>query len=346
MKPLIDTLRAHQSLSEHQVESAVIGLTGNEFPDQAKADFLTALAAKGESPAEIAAFAKAFLRRSIDPEIGPLPPNTILLDVCGTGGDKLGLFNVSTTVAFVCAAAGVAVVKHGNRGITSRSGGADVLEALGVAIDLTPPKTAACLAATHFLFLFAQRYHPAFKSVASVRRQLGEQGIVTIFNILGPLLNPAQPTHQLCGVYRPDFLLTYCEVLRLLGRREAVVIAGAKGDGTFGMDEVSLLGPTRYARLKNGEIEEGEFAPEDFDAAPVSLEELKGGDAAANAKILIGLLSGEIGGGKREMVEVNAGLALYLSGKADTPRAGRHLASEIIDSRRAMETLERVRQFR
>src|SRR5688572_30956821 len=193
MDALIHHLEEKQELTSREVEVAASLLLDPAAPDEKKERLLEALAVKGETPGEIAGFVEAFLQQAVDPRLGMLELEGPTLDVCGTGGDQLDLFNVSTTAMFIAAAAGAVVVKHGNRGITSKSGGADVLEALGVRIDLSPDDFGRCLSHVGAAFLFAPLYHPAFKAVAPVRKQLAEEGRRTVFNLLGPLLNPARP---------------------------------------------------------------------------------------------------------------------------------------------------------
>ena len=335
--PLLDSLATGVELSPAQVETAVAALTDEQEPDAGKAAFLRALRAKGETPAEIAGFARAMLTRAVDPGIDParLPGPTI--DVCGTGGDQLHLFNISTTVAFVLAGGGACVVKHGNRAITSKSGGADVLAALGVPLDLPPDAARDALARTGFCFLFAPQYHPAFKAVAPVRRQLAAEGVSTIFNLLGPLLNPARPAHQLVGVYSGALLPTYAEVLRQLGRRSAWAVHGAGG-----MDELSTLGASQVCRFDDGggPIRAETVTPEDAGLPRVaSLEELRGGTAGENARVLTGILSGQIGGARRDVVLLNAAAAFVAAGVAPGLAAGVERAAEAIDSGRAQGVL-------
>ncbi len=327
--PLVESLAQRRELSRARIDDAVAALTDETVPDADKAAFLRALRARGETPAEIAGFALALLARALDPQIDParLPGPT--LDVCGTGGDRLGLFNVSTTAAFVLAAGGACVVKHGNRAVTSRSGGADVLAALGVPLDLPPAGLRRSLETTGFGFLFAPQYHPAFKAVVPVRRQLAAEGIGTIFNLLGPLLNPARPAHQLVGIFAPELTATYAEVLRRLGRRSAWVVHGAGG-----MDEVSTLGETRVSRFEAGG---GEIVHETVTPEQAGLPRLAdpgvlgGGDAEDNARTLVGILAGEITDARRDLVLLNAAAGFVVAGlERDLPggveRARRVLA--------------------
>jgi anthranilate phosphoribosyltransferase len=222
-----DQLQAGQHLAEEQVRAAVEDLVSETVPASVKAEFLSRLATKGETSVEIAAFARALREKSIQPPLDPAwRDGREILDVCGTGGDRLGTFNISTTVAIICAAAGVAVAKHGNRAITSQAGSADVLEALGVRVDLPPTEAAQSLRERNFAFFFAPNYHPAFKHIAPARKLCAERGQRTIFNFLGPLLNPARPTAQLVGVPRPELCEPIARVLQSLGVRRGRVVCG------------------------------------------------------------------------------------------------------------------------
>lgn len=338
---LIATLTAGHSLDTPGIEAAAALLLDTSGDETTKTSLLRALAAKGETAEEIAGFVQAFLRHALRP---PLDANALgkpVMDVCGTGGDKLDLFNISTAGMFILAAGGVAVVKHGNRGVTSKSGSADVLEALGVSVSLTPERYAECVQRHGTAFMLAPQYHPAFKAIAPVRVALAKEGVRTIFNLIGPLLNPLQPPYQLVGVFDPALPPVYAEILRRLGRQRAWAVHGSAGDGR-GMDEVSTLGPTQVVALENGVImERTERVP-----LPVpSLEELKGGDAATNAAIIRGILTGEVRGAKRDIVLANAAAALQVAGVATGWEAALALAAECVDSGRALTVLENLRAF-
>ena len=342
LEALLDPLGQRTDLNPAQIKSAVAALTDEREPDAGKVAFLRALHAKGETPAEIAGFAHAMLARAVDPQIDPGAMPGPLIDVCGTGGDRLHLFNVSTTAALVLAAGGACVVKHGNRAITSKSGGADVLAALGVPLALPPEALRHSLKTTGFGFLFAPQYHPAFKAIAPVRRQLAQDGVSTIFNLLGPLLNPARPAHQLVGVYSGNLLQTYAEVLRQLGRRSAWAVHGAGG-----MDELSTLGETRACRFSDSR----EFAAlVDFTVTPEhagltrteDVRELRGGSAAENARTLTGILAGEILDARRDMVLLNAAAGFVVAELASDLPAGVERARNAIETGRALKTLEKL----
>ena len=230
-------------LERDEVAVAVHALLDDTVADAAKAAFLVALARKGETAAKIAAFALELRDRAVDPQLDHARFGGVLLDVVGTGADLAHTFNISTCVIFIAAAAGVAVAKHGNRAITSRCGSADVLAALGANIELDPPAARRCLEQTGLTFYFAPHYHPAFKKIAPVRRQLAEQKQRTVFNLLGPLVNPARPTHQVIGLFDRALVGCYAKVLRLLGLRHAMVVHGD------GLDEFTTLGPNHVAEL-------------------------------------------------------------------------------------------------
>jgi anthranilate phosphoribosyltransferase len=344
MKDLTDHLLAGRELSESQLLSAADALLSDSVEDQEKADFLTTLSKKGETAAEIAGFANAFLSRAVVPEIDRTKIASPLLDVCGTGGDKLNLFNVSTTSVFLLAANGVAVVKHGNRGITSKSGGADVLEALGIRIDLPPEVFGRCLETVGAGFLFAPLYHPAFKAIVPVRKALGEKGQRTIFNLLGPLLNPARPDYQLIGVFDPNVGPVFADILSHLGRKNAWAVHGTTADGS-GMDEISTLGSSTVWAAKGGNRVESVIQPSSLPLCPANLEDLTGGDAAENAAILTGILDGTVTGPKRDIVSLNAAAGLVITGKAANLEEGLLLAGQAIDSGAALAVLDRWRNF-
>ena len=254
-------------------------------------------------------------------------------------GDQLDLFNVSTTAMFVAAAAGAIVVKHGNRGITSKSGGADVLEALGVRIDLSADEFRNCVERAGIGFMFAPIYHPAFKAVVGVRKALAAKGVKTIFNLIGPLLNPARPECQLVGVFSRELCPAFAEILERLGRESAWVVHGTTGDGRS-VDEVSLMGSTRICKAGSlqDQVDE-EVRPRDFGLKHAEVTDLQGGDAKANAIILEAILAGRETGPKRDMVLMNSGAALACAGLADDMGDGIEISREMIASGAASEKL-------
>ena len=344
MDALIKHVEEARELNLREIYAATEMLLSESVTDEKKVVFLRGLTAKGETAAEIAGFVEAFLERAVDPGVSEMSFTGPTIDVCGTGGDKLNLFNVSTTSMFVIAAGGAVVVKHGNRGITSKSGGADVLEALGIKIDVSPEVFRKCLKDAGVGFLFAPIYHPAFKAVVGVRKILAQEGTRTIFNLIGPLLNPARPECQLVGVCDPDMDSVFADILQRLGRDSAWVVHGSTADGGP-VDEVSLLGPTRTCKSgRYQSLVDEEVNPEDFGFSTCNVKDLEGGDAAENAVILTNILSGKETGPKREMVLLNAGAGLACAGLADSMGQGVQLAAELIDSGQALERLHRLQE--
>ena len=343
-------LDAKQPLSEAQVAEAVRHLTDEQVPAEPKAAFLTALAHKGETIDEITAFARQLRERSVVPPIDEETRSHEILDVCGTGGDRLNTFNISTTVALVVAAAGVTVAKHGNRAVTSQSGSADVLEALGIRIDLTPEEAAQSLREHHFAFFFAQKYHPAFKHIGPARKLCADRGQRTIFNFLGPLLNPARPSAQLIGVPRPQLCETLARVLQSLGVRRGMVVSGMVPTDVRGsvasLDEFSTLGENTLAEFyQDRGFAVSSLKPENFPLQPAKLSDLAGGNREANAAIVEMLVGGDERGPKRDAVLLNAAAALFVVGRVKSMSDGWGLASEIIDAGKARLKLEELRRF-
>lgn len=313
-----------------EVGEVVQALLDDNVTDDAKAEFLTALARKGETAEEIAAFAMQLRARALDPQVDPAKFGGVLLDVCGTGADMAHTFNISSCVTFVVAAAGVAVVKHGNRAITSKCGSADVLAALGARIELPPDAARRCLQEVGVTFFFAPLYHPAFKKIAPVRKKLAERKQRTVFNILGPLVNPARPTHQLVGIFDRALVPKYAEVLRLLGLQRFLVVHGD------GLDELSVCGPNITAGLA--------LELPALHAPRSTLDALAGGDPAANAQIVREVLGGKDRGPRRDIVLLNAAAALVVSDKVNSFESGCKLAAQMIDSGAANEKLARFVQ--
>lgn len=340
---LIADLAAGRHLSDEQARFAVEKIVEQEIPAALKADFLCHLALKGETVGEIAAFARALREKAVQPPLDPAWRATHeILDVCGTGGDRLNTFNISTTVAIICAAAGVPVAKHGNRAITSQAGSADVLEALGIRIDLPPAEAARSLRERNFAFFFAPNYHPAFKHIGAARRLCAERGQRTIFNFLGPLLNPASPGAQLVGVPRPELCEPLARVLQSLGARRGMVVSGkvhsphstvhSHDERVRYLDELSTLGENTVAEF----YQERGFAssvlePGHFPLQPATLEDLAGGGREANAEIVRRILRGDERGPKRDAVLLNAAAALFVAGRARTLGEGWELAGGLID---------------
>ena len=347
-KLLIEQLAGTIPLSDEQVSFAVNRLIDEGIAAEAKADFLTALARKGETTEEIAAFARELRALSIQPPLDAETRSGEILDVCGTGGDRLNTFNISTTVAIIAAAAGVTVAKHGNRAITSQAGSADVLEALGIPIELTPEQAAQSLRDHHFAFFFAPKYHPAFKHIAPARKLCAARGQRTIFNFLGPLLNPARPSAQLVGVPRPELCEPIARVLQALGVRRGMVVCGTTGESSAQnqtrnlelgtrthsyLDELSTLGENKIAEFyQDRGFAVSVLSPNNFPLQPATLADLAGGDRTANAEIVRRLLCGEERGPKRDAVLLNSAAALFVAGKCRTLIEGWELSSELIES--------------
>lgn len=314
-------------------------LADEKVPTVVKADFLTALAKKGETTGEIAAFARALRDKSISPPLDAETRTREILDVVGTGGDRLSTFNISTTVALVAAAGGVLVAKHGNRASTSPIGSADVMEALGIPFDLGPEDAVRSLRRHNFAYFFAPKYHPAFRHIIPARKLCAERGQPTIFNFLGPLLNPARPTAMLVGVPRPDFCEPFARVLQSLGVRRAMVVCGTVRDEAGSLrhlDELSPLGPTTIAEFyQERGLASSTLSPELFPLQPAALADLRGGDREVNATIIRRILRGEERGPKRDAVLLNAAAALFVTGKTESLVEGWDWAAEIIDDGRA-----------
>jgi anthranilate phosphoribosyltransferase len=345
MDSLIHQLEARQNLSPSEIENAAEFLLDGSASSEKKARLLESLSIKGETPAEIAGFVEVFLERAVNPHMELLELHGPTLDLCGTGGDQLHLFNVSTTTMFIAAAAGAIVVKHGNRGITSKSGGADVLEALGIRLDLSTDEFRHGLDKAGVGFLFAPSYHPAFKAVVEARKMLGARKVRTIFNLIGPLLNPARPACQLVGVYERSLCPVFAEILQRLGRESAWAVHGSTQTGAA-VDEVSLMGPTWICQTgAHRDWQEEEISPEDFGLSVAEVSDLQGGDAHENAIILESILSGKETGPKRDMVLLNAAAALTCAGIANHIRGGLEMARETINDGSAVEKLRLMQRY-
>jgi len=306
-------------------------MDGEETPAQI-AGFLVALRTKGETADEIAGFAEA-MREHVVPVT---PERSPVVDVVGTGGDGANTFNISTAAALVAAAAGAAVAKHGNRAASSAAGSADVLEELGIDIEQPPDRIARSIDELGFGFMFARAHHPAMRHVAPVRQELG---IRTVFNVLGPLANPAGARDGVFGVYSAELALTYAEALAELGARRAFVV---HGDG--GLDELSPFGPNLVVEVVDGDVREWELDPRDLGIEPTDPDALRGGSAAENAATIRAVLAGEPGG-RRDAVLLNAAGAIVAAGLADHLADGLGLGAEAIDSGAAASRLEALVLF-
>ena len=345
MKALTERLNAGMDLNAGDVGVAVALLLSDTTEDSVKADFLTALHRKGETVEEIVCFVQQLTNRAVDPLIDPKNVAGPMIDVCGTGGDGLDLFNVSTTIMFVLAAGGAVVVKHGNRNVTSRCGSVDVLEALGAPFDLPPAHLRECAERLGLCFIFARQYHPAYRVIAEMRKRLAREHVRTIFSLLGPLLNPTRPARQLIGVFSSRLTSVFADVLRRLGRERAWVVHGTI-EGGGGMDDISTSGATILAELLHGKVVSGVIDSRWLNIPPGALDDLRGGDAAENAAHVEGILSGEIKGAKRDLTLVNAAGGFVVAGLARDMSDGIGMAREQIDSGRALEKLHGLQQFR
>ncbi len=327
---LRETLRkaaAGEALTEGEAERALETVMEGTVPPAATAALLTALRVRGESVPEIVGFARAMRRFAAKVEA----PEGVV-DTCGTGGDAKGTINVSTSAAFVARGAGVTIAKHGNRAATSQAGSADVLEALGANIELGPEQVGRCIEEVGIGFMFARTHHPAMRFVAPVRTELPFR---TVFNLLGPLTNPAGAKRQVIGVFGGAYVQPVAEALRGLGAERALVV-----HGTDGMDEITVTEKTLVAEVGDKGIELYEVSPEDFGLARHAPDGLLGGDAHLNARILRDILSGEETGAARDVVLLNAGAAIYVSGKAKSIEEGVRLAEESIGGGAAERALE------
>ncbi len=326
IKEAIIELSQKKDLSYALAHSVMDEIMSGEASEVQISAYLTALAIKGETIDEITASAAAMREHCVR-----LLHEMEVIEIVGTGGDQSNSFNISTTSALVMAAGGVSVAKHGNRAASSKSGSADLLEALGVNIMVSPLQSAEILKEIGICFLFAQKYHLAMKYVASVRRELG---IRTVFNILGPLSNPAGATMQVMGVYDENLVEPLAKVLCKLGVRRAMVVYGQDK-----LDEISISAKTTICEVKDHYYKSYEICPEDFGYATCAKSEIEGGTPAENAEITMDILRGAKGN-KRNAVCLNAGAGLYIAGKADTFEAGVRLAETLIDENKALEKLE------
>jgi anthranilate phosphoribosyltransferase len=329
---LLPGLLRGESLTEDQAEAVMGHVMDGDASESQIAGLLIALRAKGESVAEIVGAARAMRAHAV----AVVPRRSDLVDTCGTGGDGLRTFNVSTAAGLVAAGAGAGVAKHGNRAVSSASGSADVLEALGVRVDLPAAAVAECIDEVGFGFLFAPAHHPAMRHAGPVRRSLG---VRTIFNVLGPLTNPVGARRQLVGVFDEALVLPIAETLRALGSERALVVHGSDG-----LDELSPSNPSTCADVTPEGVTVGSVDPRALGLEPSRTEELAGGDAPHNARLLVSLLDGERGP-RRDAVVLNAGAALVAAGRADTLADGLALAAAAIDDGRARLTLDRLVEF-
>ena len=330
-------IMAGQALDRSQASALMVGWLDGAVPAELSGAILVALQYRGVSSAELAGMAEVLLAQSAGQQMagGELPRP--LLDTCGTGGDGAETFNISTAVALVVSAGGVAVAKHGNRAVSGRAGSADVLEALGVNLAADLPRIRACVREVGVTFLFAPHWHSAMKAVAPLRKSLG---IRTVFNLLGPLVNPFNPDMQIVGVYARDLVPVVAEALGLLGRAQAIALHSREG-----LDEISLGDQTDIALLSGSEVQTAVIDPREFGIAPVGLEALKGGDVAQNAEILTQVLQGKGTQAQQDCVALNSAYAFYISGKCPDPQAGFLLARDIVQAGAGWDKLVALRNF-
>lgn len=332
MKQYLTKLFARQSLSEGEAYDAMDLLMGGEASPEEVGAFLGALRGKGESIDEIVGCAKSLRNHARTLNI----KRSDLIDTCGTGGDGANTFNISTCNAFVIAAAGLGVCKHGNRSVSSKCGSADVLEELGVPIDQEPEDVAKSIDNFGFGFLFAPKFHPAMGQVVPIRKKLGAR---TIFNLLGPLVNPAVTKRQVIGVYDRTMLKPFAHVLSSLGSEEVMLVTGDDG-----LDEITLTTTTQVAHLKDGEVSNYSLSPEDLGLSRCKPEDLAGGDRALNAAILSSVLKGEEKGPKRDIILANGAAALLVGGVVSNLKDGVEKVADILDSGAAYELLEKLKR--
>lgn len=334
LRDSLEHLLSGKSLSEEQAGELLRALTGADMAPALAGAFLAALRAKGVTADELRGFARAMRALARRPDI---PPGARAIDIVGTGGDSSHSFNLSTGAALLTAACGVDVVKHGNRSVSSKSGSADVLEQLGLKLPLDEAAAGACLAATKFTFLFAPHYHPAMKAVGPIRQAMG---VRTVFNILGPLTNPAAPLFQLTGAFNLPTAQLMADALSGLPIERAFVVHGAEG-----WDEPTPLGPFTVLDVRPGSVKAEIRSPSDYGLDLCGAKDLAGGDSASNARALKAVLTGEDKGPHRDALLLGTALALEIVGKVTTPRDGVAVARQAIDSGAARRTLESLAAF-
>ena len=332
LKAVLNQVVGGENLSRQEAQESMQAIMTGQASESQIGGLLTALRIKGETSEEIAGFAETMRNHTVKVECR----QSDLLDTCGTGGDRKGTFNISTTVAIVVAGAGASVAKHGNHGVSSSSGSADVLKALGVRIDLPAQNIASVIEDARIAFLYAPTFHPAMKYAGKPRRELGFR---TVFNVLGPLTNPLAAERQLMGVYEQSLTKKLAEVLLRLNTRRAMVVHGLDG-----LDEISTTAPTQVSEVVDGKILSYLIDPAEYGLPIAALEDISGGTPEQNADIVLGILSGKQGA-RRDLVLLNAAAALVVADKAENIREGMILAAKSIDSGAAQAKLERMREL-
>jgi anthranilate phosphoribosyltransferase len=331
-----------QELTPPEVEAAAAALAATSESDEAKGEFLSALAKKGETASEIAAFAQAFRGRAINPGVEAWAGRAI--DIVGTGGDHAGGFNISSVVVLILASAGVTVMKHGNRGITSKCGSADLLSALGVQLDAPAAKLQQALDQLGFAFFFAPNYHPTFKHIAPVRKALAARGQRTVFNILGPLINPGRPAHVLLGSFSAASVPKLAGALESLGAKAGLAAHGILA-ADRGIDELTTATVNRVRGFGGRREVDGHWQPEDFGLSRAPFDHLMGGDIAANVAIVDALLSGRAPSGLVDTIVLNAAVAMWIVGGVGSIREGIPLARELLLGGAVRRKIDATREF-
>lgn len=339
---LTQHLRSARDLSAHDIAHAAALLAGGETADEAKAEFLTALATKGETADEVAAFARAFRERAVDPGVEAWAARAI--DIVGTGGDHAGGFNISSVVVLVLASAGVTVMKHGNRGITSKCGSADLLAGLGVNLEAPPDKLKRALDELGFVFFFAPAYHPAFRHIAPVRKLLAARGQRTVFNILGPLINPGRPAHVLLGAFSAAWVPKLAGALHALGAEAGLAAHGAIA-ADRGIDELTTATVNRVRGFGRLHDVDGEWRAADFGLRPSEFADLAGGDLPANLALVEALLAGRGPAGLVDTIVLNAAVALWIVGKVGRIEDGLAIAREQLLGGGVQRKIAATREF-
>jgi len=330
---VIEKITRFENLTSDQACRVMEYIMGGEASDSQIASLLTALMMKGETIEEISGFARAMLNMAVKIK----PRHKMVVDTCGTGGDKRNTFNISTTAAFVAAGAGVVVAKHGNRGVSSRSGSADVLEELGVNINLSSEHVVSCIDNLGIGFIYARKANAAMANVARARKDMG---IKTVFNILGPITNPAMASGRVLGVYEQKLVEKMTQSLKSLGIKRALVVYGLEV-----LDEVSVSGKTLVSDLNQGRVSRYTISPDDFGLKSYRIEDLRGGDPKENAKILVNILTGRQKGAKRTPAVLNGATAIIAGGKTDSFSEAISMAAHSIDSGKAMDKLQKLIEY-
>ena len=346
IKKLTDSLNRKENLTKEEIKTSIDILVSDQVACSDKENFLTAFAHKGETVSEISSFIYYFLKLSKDPELSDISKRAI--DLCGTGGYKAGSFNISTFVSFILAAAGIPVIKHGNRSISSKCGSADLLESIGIPIEVEKIKRQEGLKVLNYAFLFAPAFHPSFKNIAPVRKKLAQKGIISIFNILGPMINPARPSYQLLGVYSDNLVSNVSESLNESGKKGGFVIHG-RIDGhpsIKGIDELSSCGENIVQGFgQNSSTKKASWTVEKFGCKPSPIKDIEGGDLSRNIQIMKLLLNGSAPTGLTDSIQMNASLAFLTVGRTKNLEEGMELAKKLLSDGTVKAWLNKVTTF-